>query len=81
MSRGCWDNVYAVILQYQSCANIISVCRLESVNQPETQQTIGMVFGDDECTHLEKLNLNNSYNCLPLPLQAAEEEQHSLYEI
>ena len=40
-----------------------------------------MVFGDDECTHLISSGISSgearSKHCLPLPLQAAEEEQYT----
>ena len=38
ISNGYWNSVYAIILQYRPCANVISVCHLESVNQPEKLQ-------------------------------------------
>ena len=40
---------------------------------------IGMVFGDDECTDLVSSGEAPSNSYSPLPLQAAEEEQHPLY--
>ena len=43
------------------------------------KQMIGMVFGDDECTHLVSSGEAPSNNCSPLPLQVGEEEQHPLY--
>ena len=83
------DSICAIILQYGRCANIISVCRLESMNQPEkcTDDTsrplrrVGMVFGDDKSTQLTSSGEARSINSLPLPLQAAEVQQYPLDKI
>ena len=45
------------------------------------KKMIRMVFGDGECTYMRARLISSgeaqSYNYLPLSLQAAEEEQHS----
>ena len=75
--------------QYGRCANIISVCHLESINQPEkcidnTSRRlgmVGMVFGADESAQLTSSGETHSLNSLPLHLQAAEVEQYPLDKI
>ena len=89
ISSSCRDSVYEIILQYLRCANVISVCHLESMNQPEkcTVNTsrrlgqVGTVFGDNKSTHLTSPEEARSLNSLPLPLQVAEVEQYLLDKI
>ena len=77
------DSFYAIILQYRRCANIISICHLGSMNQPEkctsdTSRRLGRVrtvSSDDQSTKLTSPGEARSLNSLPLPLQVAEVEQ------
>ena len=72
ISNGCWNSVYAIILQYRPCANIVSVCHLESVNQPEkcTSNTSRRLGWSSETMNIqtwlvqEKLHLTTIPHCL-----------------